>query len=196
MKRWWWNFPGLFSPEVCQHVIKTGLTYNAQDGLVNPEKGSPGKNQQEIRRSTVRWLNRHDTRLEYFFKVLDQCVVDSNINCFDFDLSGYRELQFTEYNGDKEQKDHYDWHQDRLFDANDGTAQVRKLSLVVQLSDPKDYEGGDLHFQSPAVDLHKDAFIRQGSVVLFPSFTYHKVMPVTSGKRFSFVTWVCGPRWR
>lgn len=194
MKRWWWNFPGIFSSEVCEHVIKTGLTYKSQDGLVNPKKGSLGE-KDPIRKSTVRWLNKHDSRLEHFFKVLDHCIEVANIKCFDFDLSTYHELQFTEYDGQKEEKGHYNWHQDRLFDQADGP-QVRKLSLVVQLSNPKDYEGGSLNFQYPAKDLTKDAFMQQGSVVLFPSFAFHRVTPVTSGKRFSFVTWICGPRWR
>tara|TARA_Y100000385_G_scaffold282647_1_gene337444 strand:+ start:201 stop:1013 length:813 start_codon:yes stop_codon:yes gene_type:complete len=74
---------------------------------------------------------------------------------------------------------------------------VRKISMTVNLSDPKTYEGGNLKIDKGPyvkgeryVDCHD---IRpQGSVICFPSFTNHCVEPVTSGTRYSLVLWCLG----
>jgi len=66
----------------------------------------------------------------------------------------------------------------------------RKLSLVLQLSDPKDYEGGELilHLSEEPTVVPK----KQGYVTIFPSFVLHEVTPVTSGTRHSLVSWISG----
>ena len=73
----------------------------------------------------------------------------------------------------------------------------RKLSMVIQLSDPKDYEGGILeihaneHYPPPPDELK-----RRGTIVVFPSFLRHRVIPVTKGVRYSLVAWIEGPHFR
>ncbi len=70
----------------------------------------------------------------------------------------------------------------------------RKLSVVIQLSPRESYEGGTFEFSTAA---HPGAaFEPRGSVLIFPSFLQHRVLPVTSGIRHSLVTWVEGPQWR
>jgi PKHD-type hydroxylase len=67
---------------------------------------------------------------------------------------------------------------------------VRKLSFVLQLSDPKNYKGGELQIhlgETPNV-MKKE----QGTVVAFPSPTLHEVTPITKGKRYSLVGWITG----
>jgi len=36
----------------------------------------------------------------------------------------------------------------------------------------------------------------KGSVIIFPSFTYHKVSPITEGIRYSLVAWALGRPWQ
>ena len=36
----------------------------------------------------------------------------------------------------------------------------------------------------------------QGSIIIFPSFVYHQVTPVTRGLRQSLVGWIAGPTFR
>ena len=36
----------------------------------------------------------------------------------------------------------------------------------------------------------------QGSIIVFPSFVYHQVTPVTRGMRHSLVGWIAGPTFR
>ena len=72
---------------------------------------------------------------------------------------------------------------------------VRKLSFVVQVSNPDDYEGGNLQLLDEA-DNSYIAPRKRGTVILFDSRTRHRVLPVKSGLRKSVVGWVVGPRWK
>ena len=74
---------------------------------------------------------------------------------------------------------------------------VRKLSLTLNLNEPGEYEGGNLKFDfgphSAGKRFHEVEEIRpQGSMVIFPSYTYHQVTPVTKGTRYSLVLWSLG----
>ena len=77
---------------------------------------------------------------------------------------------------------------------------IRKLSCVISLSDSSEYEGGDLRFD---LGSHREdryhvckEIAPKGSIVVFPSFVYHQVTPVTSGTRYSLVCWNLGKPFR
>ena len=72
---------------------------------------------------------------------------------------------------------------------------MRKLSFSLQLSDPKDYVGGELQFLG-SDDSTFFAPKQKGSLVVFDSRTKHRVVKVKSGVRRSLVGWVVGPRWK
>jgi PKHD-type hydroxylase len=79
--------------------------------------------------------------------------------------------------------------------VNENIELVRKLSFVLQLSDPDDYEGGNLQL----LDEGGKSYIaprKRGTVILFDSRTQHRVLPVKSGLRKSIVGWVVGKRWK
>ena len=67
---------------------------------------------------------------------------------------------------------------------------IRKLSMVLQLTDPSEYEGGDLQLleTEDPVTLKRD----QGTVLFFPSYTPHRVTEITRGTRNSVVGWTTG----
>ena len=103
----------------------------------------------------------------------------------------------TVYN--ENDKGKYDWHIDTNFFNNNFTQ--RKLSIVLQLSDPTDYEGGQLELDvhTYGVKLANDfkKYVNQkGTVIVFPSFIRHRVTPVTKGIRKSLITWVTGANFR
>lgn len=90
------------------------------------------------------------------------------------------------YRGGQEHVEHQDMH------AFGG--QLRKIAASIQLSHPREYEGGDLRIRFAHHDLVAPR--EAGSLVVMPSWTVHRVTPVTSGER-----WVClvvgeGPRLR
>ncbi|MFT7073376.1 MAG: PKHD-type hydroxylase [Patiriisocius sp.] len=66
--------------------------------------------------------------------------------------------------------------------------------MTIQLSDPNDYEGGDLRFMinKEIVNAPKE----KGTIIIFPSFIMHRVTPITKGTRQSIVGWVSGPPYR
>jgi PKHD-type hydroxylase len=119
------------------------------------------------------------------------CVGQCNKEFFNFDISSLHEnLQYTEY--DESYQGRYDWH----FDVGEGPLNCgRKLSVSIQLSDPSEYDGGDLQFSldgDRTVIAEKD----QGTMIIFPSYLRHRVTPVTRGARRSLVTWITGPPFR
>ena len=78
-----------------------------------------------------------------------------------------------------------------------GELSDRKLSMTIQLSDSHEYEGGDFKFRDDITNLPtKEQLRKKGTVLIFPSFLYHSVQPVTKGIRKSLVTWIEGPAWR
>lgn len=66
----------------------------------------------------------------------------------------------------------------------------RKLSVVLQLSNPNEYEGGELQMNTGGsiINVPKE----KGLICFFPSFVLHRVTPLSSGLRRSLVTWLCG----
>ena len=78
---------------------------------------------------------------------------------------------------------------------------VRKISMTVNLTDPKNYAGGNLKFDLGAHAGKKrfkvcEEIRPQGSIIIFPSFTYHCVTPCTRGTRYSLVLWSLGKPWQ
>ena len=74
---------------------------------------------------------------------------------------------------------------------------IRKLSMTINLNKPGEYEGGNLKFDfgphASGKRYHECTEIRpQGSVIVFPSYIYHQVTPVTKGTRYSLVLWTLG----
>lgn len=140
-----------------------------------------------IRRSNLKWVNNTNETL-WVFERLSHYVSDFNSKFFGFDLTGFGEaLQLTNYS--YTDNGMYDWH------ADFGGRYSRKLSIVVQLSDPSQYEGGMLQLNiggKEVVQIEK----RRGMIVAFPSWTLHQVTPVTQGSRQSLVAWITGPRFK
>ena len=64
-------------------------------------------------------------------------------NMWNFKINTFCEdLQYAEYYS--ENRGQYDWH----LDIGEMSSSTRKLSISIQLSDPEDYEGGELQFQT------------------------------------------------
>lgn len=142
----------------------------------------------DIRRSKVGWIsNNADT--SWLYDKLAFITRQLNAKFYNFDLFGFCEdMQYTTYNA--HDTGHYAWH----VDMTETAMSPRKFSLVMQLSDPSEYEGGDLqvYAQSSPIDVDK----KKGLIAAFPSWVLHRVTPLTSGTRRTLVVWVCGPSFR
>jgi len=139
-----------------------------------------------VRRSQVSWLQKTQDSAWVFEKLAD-VVASLNAQYYRFDLTGFGEaLQLTNYN--QAENGMYGWHQDY------GGSISRKLSLVVQLADPSEYEGGNLQVMTSGQP--QTVRKQRGLIAVFPSYVLHQVTPVTQGSRQSLVAWVSGPAFR
>lgn len=140
----------------------------------------------KIRRSQVSWINKTQ-ETAWVFEKLGHIASALNAKYYRFDLTGFGEpLQLTNY--DQSEQGMYGWHQDYNAQAS------RKLSLVLQLTDPSQYEGGNL--QVITGGQPQTVRKQRGLVAAFPSYVLHQVTPVTSGNRQSLVAWVSGPAFK
>ena len=84
------------------------------------------------------------------------------------------------------------WHYDL---GERGFAARRKVSVTVQLSDPREYDGGDLELMDGTMGGGSTmAPAEQGCAAAFPSYLLHRVTPVTRGVRYVVVAWFAGER--
>lgn len=108
-------------------------------------------------------------------------VMDANQRFYRFKLRYISQIELLEYGpGGK-----YDWH----IDIGKGGISHRKLSVVVFINAPDEYEGGGLIMGPKPFPVAN----QQGSAVIFPSYLGHQVQPVTKGIRFTLVCWANGP---
>ena len=124
---------------------------------------------------------------DWIYKKISLLTLELNELHFKYDISDVETIQFTTYLGN--QKSHYGQHVDHLTLGS----RWRKLSCVIQLSDPNDYEGGDLVLYLPQKFVVPK---KRGTFVIFPSFLPHAVFPVSKGVRYSAVSWILGPPYR
>ncbi len=169
-----------------EYEIISNLAEKSRKGKAELEKGIQNDN---YRSSTISWIDV-DSESEPIYRRLTDIVLELNSRFYKFDIVEMESLQYTEY--DSNTKDFYKSHSDDGYDFN----LFRKLSISIQLSDPKDYEGGDLCFYRN--HLHEPVLApkEKGTLIIFPSFVIHEVTPVISGLRKSLVTWIQGPRFK
>lgn len=78
----------------------------------------------------------------------------------------------------------YGWHYDNTVRwLPDGSALRTDLSATVFISDPADYDGGELVIREPLGTRRVKG--AAGSVVVYPSGLLHEVTPVTRGERLA-----------
>jgi len=168
---------------LCTYV-ETNLT--ATDATVGTDDNS--KVVESIRKSKCYWIENNSNTL-WLYDRLGWIVRKLNSNFYNFDLYGFVEhFQYTIY--EQTFDGHYTWH----IDSGKGHGLPRKLSLVLQLSSLDEYEGGDLEIMnsSEPQQVRKE----KGLITLFPSYTLHRVTPVTKGTRKSLVVWIAGPAFK
>jgi len=172
------SIANFLSPEDC----KTFVEYYDHPDRWEPSKvGNENSNVVATHRSSNHQFIFEDHMIG---SLLARAVNRINMGKFNYDLTHIEVIQLIRY----QEGDFFDWH----IDAFSQSCNYRKLSVTVQLSDPADYEGGDLEVSTGAPEKHV-AVKDQGSLSIFPSFIQHRVTPVTKGTRYSLVAWICGP---
>ena len=195
-----WYFETGVPLHFCEEIILSAQDKGVVDGVTDDIKREDivrlSKQKKNTRNSKVCFLNN-----KWIIDQLEPFFWDANKQAgWDFSISHYETCQFTYYNG--QEKHFYDWHLDagqEPYKEGYCKGTIRKLSMVVLLNKPNDFEGGQLEFDyrnkiNPKID--RAPLTKQGSCVVFPSFLWHRVKPVTKGFRYSLVVWATGEKYR
>ena len=177
----WQHWNSFISKEECEEIAKICYEEGTfTDATVFSQQTY--QTDSSIRSTKVGWMNNPKIT-----ELVQHYLLEANRNAFGFNVDFIPPVQFGEYT----EGSFYTWHHD--IDWNGDSMYDRKLSIVVQLSDENDYEGGDFQFKTIEQPLN---FRAQGSILVFPSYNVHRVTEVTKGTRLSLVCWMEGPRWR
>ena len=167
---------GAFNADDCAKILALGG--EMKSGTIGPKELGA-----DHRDSKIDWIAATEEN-RWLYEKLKPVIVEANRRFFKMKLTGYTEsLQLTEYR----EGQYYDWH----MDFGPRAPSIRKLSFVLQLSEPSDYDGGDLEIMNSRDPQPMPR--EQGVIIIFPSFTLHRVSPVTRGIRRSLVGWIGGP---
>ena len=198
----YWYFTGVLTPKFCNEVLEYGKKHQeqiARTGGFDKEKLSKEeiKNMQKKRNSHIVWMND-----KWIYKEIQPYVMEANKKAgWNFNWDWSENCQFTKYSPGQ----YYGWHCDSWEipynkpNSPNEHGKIRKLSVTCSLSDPSEYKGGELEFNFNNPEKSKKQNIRKcteilprGSIVVFPSFVWHRVCPVKQGTRYSLVIWNLG----
>jgi PKHD-type hydroxylase len=164
----------------CDAIIELGAEYTLSEPTVVGDE--------RLLRHRVGDVHKvpRDGRSASLYELLWNAAVVANAAFYRLRISGIsREIQYVEYAAGK---GHFHWHNDY---SHERETTPRKLTVIVQLSHADDYRGGDLQ----VFDVEPEALPRErGTIIILPSFSVHRVTPVTRGVRRVIVGWIAGPR--
>ena len=208
LSHYYWYFKSVVPPRICDMIVQygksekkheeqaiTGSVGRDRDVKNQPLTPKEIKDLKKKRDSNIVWMND-----QWIYKEIQPYIRIANHNAgwkFKWDYS--ESCQFTKY----KKGQYYDWHCDswnKPYVVEGPTkGKIRKLSVTVTLSDPKTYKGGELEFDFRQNDPNKKRktvickeILPKGSIIVFPSFVWHRVNPVTKGVRHSLVMWNLG----
>jgi len=202
LTNYYWYFKSAIPERVCDDIVK--YSHQMKDQMaVTGGLGDKKLNINEVkdlkkkRDSDIVWLSD-----QWVYKEIQPYIHQANANAgwnYKWDYS--EPCQFTKY----KKGQYYDWHCDsweqpyQRTEEDPTNGKIRKLSVTVTLTDPKKYKGGELEFDFRNMDPDKKPNIKKcteilskGSLVVFPSFVWHRVCPIKSGERNSLVIWNLG----
>jgi PKHD-type hydroxylase len=177
--------PKAFTPDECDQIQFIESLQDFEKGTL----GLEGSEDKSTRNSEIIWV-REDHNSSWLFNKFSQIASRVNYEHFMLDVDGYDAFQYTKYSASEKQ--HYDWHTDSHYEYLD---RDRKISAIIMLSDPSEYEGGEfecIHRGNPNMSYREKP--QKGDVLFFASWMSHKVHPVLSGTRKSLVCWIMGKR--
>ena len=216
-----WIYPEYFTPQEVNQIHAVASKYELEDSMIGLNSEDPddrsnralGNLDSRIRQSKNVWLAPEIMPGELEQKLVDGINMANMEAGWNLHWDWQERHQYTTYEHRPDAPvtgDFYTWHLDSGDRPQSEGGRIRKLSSTVQLSDPEDYEGGDfdyIEYQGifDRLDIY-DTVVdivnfkksvpfsakAKGSLIVFPSDTYHQVTPVTRGVRKSLVSWFHG----
>ena len=189
LKHNYYYFKKALSSKICQKILKAG-----RKKII--EEATTFKGMNKVKRNCkIAWIED-----AWIYDILNPFIHTANRKAgWNFQWDWNEPSQFTIY--DKGQ--YYGWHADQFISplkhkSKNIDGKTRKLSLTLQLTDKTKYKGGDFQFKwiqdkKDLVDvITVDDAKELGTIIIFPSFIWHRVQPITKGKRESLVNWSIG----
>ena len=206
LKHDWWLFKKGVITKDCDKIIETFSSFEKDKGVT----GQFGKNRDLkekplTKKEKENLIKQRDSSVVFLsdqltYDIIMPLVFTANKNSdWNFEIDYTETSQFTEY----KKNNFYNWHQDcwnepYSIESNNYANKIRKLSSVLLLEDSSKYTGGEFQFyfqnnpeQKPKI-ITLDTFCDKGDFLVFPSHIWHRVLPVTKGKRYSLVNWHLG----
>lgn len=190
------SIPKYNAPLECFAIWSKGFTEEEIEKIVFLEKllkfergkvGNFDEVKDKARVSEVSWIHP-DANSDWLFHRFAAISSKVNYDHFMFNIEGLDAFQYTKYG----EHGHYDWHIDTAFGWEN---YQRKLSAVMLLNNPDEYEGGEFEIVTNGnINEPKSFKPNKGDIVYFASWMPHRVAPVTGGERKSLVTWIGGKR--
>ena len=178
----YWVFKNDIDKDICNKIISYGKNKWKKAKVGNSI--DTAQLNKELRITDVAFCSE-----EWLFDLVWHYLNTANINSnWNFQIDSCEAMQIAKY----EENGHYDFHQDgNGFTKNTSKDKftmnkTRKLSMTIVLNNY--YEGGAFEFFAETRLIKEKA----GTVIVFPSYSVHRVKPVTKGTRYSLVVWFCG----
>ena len=176
----------VLSPEQCEEIYHLAVEW--EPPMISGDNPVPNESYRDAK---IGLMYLTDKSFPYY-DLLTGIARDWNDVYWQMDVTGVFEcidvIEYGPHNGGMQ------WHID-LSTGGHSTAN-RKVNILAQLSDPSDYEGGELQLFSPHENKDVPIVIapkEQGNVMIFPPWVPHRVTEITKGKRRSLVTYLHGP---
>ena len=202
--------PAAVANDVCDEIIRIGELMDDMNAKVGRRDATAAL----TRFSTVSWFTeeqqeKYDLDLTGMYSSLNSVMGQAaeHAGWGDWKINTVQPYQYTKYGPGG----HYDWHpdahQDPQPEGDENAGLIRKLSFTLLLSEPDEYDGGEFliedHQRSGPNEIwHRitnmalvPEYTQKGTMIVFPSHLWHKVMPVKRGLRRSLVGWFMGPPW-
>ncbi len=167
---------GFLTPSECKQVVEVGRSGLDVGDMTEPPPGG-------LQCASLQWIFP-GAESEWFFAKLETALADINKG-YRFDLKGFFQGARVATLADGGV---FDWH----TDLGPGQNSTRKLSVLVQLNDPRDYDGGELEYRVADASGADDI----GALTVFPSYLEYRLRPVTRGERVVLLSWISGPAFK
>lgn len=198
----YWFFESAIPSRYCDALIKQAGLQKEKIALTGSKTDISQLTEEEQvdlkkkRNSNIVWMSD-----KWIYKLIHPFINAANVNAgWNYEWSYSETCQFTKYNVNQ----FYDWHSDSWSlpyeqdnENKNLRGKIRKLSVTCLLSNENEYEGGNLEFQprdqdDPNMTITTEKIKKKGTIIVFPSYTWHRVTPVTKGTRYSLVNWCVG----
>ena len=133
-----------------------------------------------------------DRNLDHFGDIYDDIqgfVLSTNNRYYRYDIQGFEPIKYLEFDSASNLQSLY-------LDCRpvvDQSQDYRKLSFIVQLN--TDYTGGEFEMFR-TIDKYSTVAKVAGGLVVYPSFTPYRLIPVQQGKRKILQGYIYGPQFR